>query len=115
VPVTADEPLDVDPDQAARLLSALALGDAGLERFAPRQERVLWPEHFDVAITWDQVNYGVSPGDTFLGEPYAYVGPHEVPAGSFWNASFGAVRPVRELADVSALVAFFEEGRALTR
>lgn len=24
---------------------------------------ILWPEHFDVGITLDQVNYGLSPGD----------------------------------------------------
>ncbi|MGZ4427965.1 MAG: hypothetical protein ACXVXC_11120 [Nocardioidaceae bacterium] len=112
VPVAPDEPLDVHPEDAARLLSALALGDAALERFAPGQERVLWPEHFDVAITWDEVNYGVSPGDAFLAEPYAYVGPHEVPTGSFWNAPFGAVRPIREVADAADLVTFLEEGRS---
>ena len=36
---------------------------------------VLWPEHFDLAIDVDEVNYGVSPGDGYHGAPYAYVGP----------------------------------------
>ena len=39
------------------------------------QTPVLWPEHFDVGITLDKVNYGVSPGDDDIPEPYAYVGP----------------------------------------
>ena len=37
--------------------------------------RVLWPEHFDVGIDANEVNYGVSPGDASCPEPYAYVGP----------------------------------------
>jgi hypothetical protein len=36
---------------------------------------VLWPEHFDIGITIDAVNYGASRGDDHIAEPYAYVGP----------------------------------------
>jgi hypothetical protein len=70
---------------------------------------VLWPEHFDVAITLDEVNYGASPGDGYLGEPYAYVGPFEPREGEFWNAPFGAARPLRELD--GEITAFFRAGR----
>ncbi|MEV7094823.1 hypothetical protein AB0M80_18495 [Amycolatopsis sp. NPDC051045] len=93
----------------ALLLQAFADGDRALREFAPDAVPVLWPEHFDVAITVDEVNYGVSPGDGYLGEPYAYVGPHEPRRGEFWNAPFGAARPLRDLG--GAVTAFFRTGR----
>jgi len=70
------------------------LGDAALRALgeqvagvqAPRP--VLWPEHFDIGITLDEVNYGVSPGDDMIGEPYAYVGPFRRREGAFWNQPF---------------------------
>jgi hypothetical protein len=101
---------------AARLLARyFALGDEALRSLAPDAERVLWPEHFDIGITVDEINYGVSPGDGYLAEPYAYVGPWQVPPGAFWNASFGAARPMSELADADAVLAFFRQGRAAAR
>lgn len=105
-----DSLICVDPTQAAVVEEALALGDQTLRAFAPSQEPILWPEHFDVGITLDEVNFGVSPGDAFHPAPYAYVGPHRRPAGPFWNAPFGASRPLQELPDAGALVAFFDEG-----
>ena len=65
----------------------------------------LWPEHFDVAIdvaaTPDvRVNLGGSPGDSFSGEPYLYIGPWtpDRPGdGDFWNAPFGAARTRSQL------------------
>jgi len=95
------------------LLQAFADGDRALREFAPDATPVLWPEHFDVAIALDEVNYGVSPGDGHLGEPYAYVGPFAPQEGDFWNAPFGAARPMRELTDVAAVVQFFTTGRRL--
>ncbi len=100
----------LDPHHVAVLEDALGRGDAALRAFAPESEPILWPEHFDVAITVDEVNYGVSPGDGHHGAPYAYVGPHQVPEGPFWNAPFGASRPVAELTDLSSVVAFFRDG-----
>ena len=41
----------VDPNTAQALLDALDRGDQSLRRFAPDYTPVLWPEHFDVAIT----------------------------------------------------------------
>ena len=107
--VGPDERLAVDAAASAALWDAFGRGDAALRALAPSQTPVLWPEHFDVGITVDEVNYGVSAGDTFLDEPYAYVGPWRLRSGPFWNAPFGAARPVRELPD---LLAFFAEGRA---
>jgi hypothetical protein len=75
-------------------------------------EPVLWPEHFDVGIAADEVNYGVSPGDAGHQSPYAYVGPWTARQGEFWNAPFGALRPAAELADPRAVAAFFAAGRA---
>jgi hypothetical protein len=105
-----DDAVVVDPDAVRLLLDGFATGDVALRVFAPDVERVLWPEHFDLAISLDQVNYGVSPGDAHVPEPYAYVGPWTPRAGEFWNADFGAARPLTDLGDVDAVVAFFEEG-----
>ncbi|GII52324.1 hypothetical protein Pth03_07130 [Planotetraspora thailandica] len=112
----AADAVEVDPEAAAHLTDWLAAGDAALRRLAPGQDPVLWPEHFDLALTLDEVNYGVSPGDAAIGEPYAYVGPWRPHEGAFWNVSFGAARTLTELGgagpDVAAgLAAFLEEGR----
>jgi hypothetical protein len=105
--------LTVDARAAAEIFDAFARGDAALAAFAPEETRALWPEHFDIGITRNEANYGVSPGDGFLEVPYAYVGPwsREGLTGPFWNAPFGAARPVAEIDD---LVAYFTEGEALT-
>ena len=101
----------MDPGQADVITGALALGHDALTAFAPAETPVLWPEHFDVAIRVGEVNFGVSPGDGFLAEPYAYVGVSAVPAGdAFWNAPFGAAVPLREFADGQALTGFFAAG-----
>jgi len=113
--VGLDEQIEIDP-QAARLLEdALARGDAALRSFAPSEVPVLWPEHFDVGISIDEINYGLSPGDDAIPEPYAYVGPRHPQTGDFWNAPFGAARPVRELPDPAAVMEFFATGRNLAR
>jgi len=113
--VAADEALRVDPAAAAHLAACFAAGDAALRALAAAAGAdatpVLWPEHFDLGVTLDEVNYGLSPGDGYLGEPYAYVGPWKVRRGEFWNAQFGAARTVRELPTVEALTGFFTTGR----
>jgi hypothetical protein len=119
-PATAPDPdaeLRVD-DAATRVLAAwFALGDAALRRFAgATEEPVLWPEHFDVGIVVDKVNYGCSPGDDAIDEPYLYVGPHEgppAPGDTFWNAPFGAAATAEEVRDIDAALIFFERGRSL--
>jgi hypothetical protein len=113
--VDPDEVLELDPDALSVLAQGFDHGDAALRAFAPDQVPVLWPEHFDVGISVaaDEVNYGVSPGDSAVDEPYAYVGPWQPRTGPFWNQPFGAARPLTELPTVDAIVAFFEDGRAL--
>jgi succinate dehydrogenase / fumarate reductase, iron-sulfur subunit len=109
--------LHIDHAAATDLLRALKIGDAACRAMAAAHapadppEPVLWPEHFDVGITLDAVNYGVSPGDDSIPEAYAYVGPHTARKGKFWNQPFGAARPMSDFADADAVVAFFEEGR----
>jgi hypothetical protein len=81
-----DEPLTVDGEAAARLADWYAFGAAVLRELG--REPILWPEHFDIAIELDGVNYGFSPGDADHAEPYAYVGPWTAPpAGPLWNAT----------------------------
>jgi hypothetical protein len=106
----------VDATAAARIADAHARGDAALRQLAPDAEPVLWPEHFDVAVRIDDVNYGVSPGDEFLGDPYAYVGVDPVPPDDpYWNAPFGAARAMRTLPGVRGVYEFFAEAARLRR
>lgn len=111
--------LEVDQKEAARLSSWLHTGDQALTQVAPAERRVLWPEHFDLAVTVDEVNLGVSPGDDGHPEPYAYVGPWDAAAITqadqhpFWNAAFGATLEGAPGTGVDALARFFRAG--LTR
>ncbi|MFR9801330.1 hypothetical protein ACL02T_03385 [Pseudonocardia sp. RS010] len=107
--VGPDEAFVVDPAAAADLADWFARGDAALRRFG---DPVLWPEHFDLGVTVDRINYGISPGDAAHPAPYAYVGPWEPRTGPFWNARFGALRAASELPDAEALAAFLAAGRA---
>ena len=108
--VDPSETIRLDRESVSRVEKALLLGDRALSEFRPEAERVLWPEHFDVAITAGGANYGVSPGDGYHERPYAYVGPWRARTGEFWNAPFGAARTLSELPDAGALALFFEEG-----
>ena len=73
----------MDAAAAAELAAWFARGEAGLRAFAPEAEPLLWPEHFDLGIAVDEVNYGISPGDTGQPSPYAYVGPWTKREGPF--------------------------------
>ncbi|MGW3043918.1 hypothetical protein ACWC9T_28620 [Kitasatospora sp. NPDC001159] len=111
--IAVDDAVEADPSAARRLAHCFALGEAALGGLFPGAEPVIWPEHFDLGVTVDGANYGVSPGDTFQPEPYAYVGPHTLRQGGFWNAPFGAARTIRELGGAIGVMAFLEEGRRL--
>src|SRR5690349_2265349 len=117
-PLLLDEQLSIDPVSAQRLANWYELAAAALRRFASEvgaqnQEPVLWPEHFDVGITVGRINYGASPGDNEIVEPYLYVGPQDGPPtrDDFWNASFGAARTNEEISSIEAAVAFYLTGR----
>jgi hypothetical protein len=108
--IDPSDPLVLDAKATQVLLHALADGDAALRSFAPEQEPVLWPEHFDIAISAAEVNFGVSLGDTRIPEPYAYVGPWTPREGTFWNAPFGATRILSEAPEVESMTEFFRTG-----
>ncbi|WP_232534875.1 hypothetical protein [Nocardia terpenica] len=105
------EPFTLDARAAGRIHDWFAIGDTALRRFGD-DPPILWPEHFDLSIALDEVNYGVSAGDWDNPQPYAYVGPWKKRKGPFWNAPFGAMRPRKEVANVQALLEFFREGKS---
>ena len=112
---TPDSVLTVDLEATAVLAEAWQVGDEALASFAPEAERVLWPEHFDVAIALDEVTYGVSAGDQLIGVPYVYVSPFSKDGldDEFWNQPFGAATPLADVGDAAAVTAYFMRGRAL--
>jgi hypothetical protein len=120
-PLDLDAPLALDPTAARRIGDWYTQADAALTAFRDmhlHQEpsiAQLWPEHFDLAITMADVNYGASPGDAGSVMPYAYVGPWRTDdlADDFWNAPFGASRSSDELPSVGTLLAFFTRGHDL--
>ncbi len=110
-----DHALSVDDAACGRITRWYEWGATALEAFTSDVTPVLWPEHFDLAIAWDEVNYGVSPGDGHHAGPYAYVGPWTPRVGEFWNAPFGALRPSSEISSSEELAAFFRQGHELAR
>jgi hypothetical protein len=109
-PLPTDTALHIDALAADWIYRCHYAGGHAIKSVFPDAHPVLWPEHFDVGIAVDDVNYGVSPGDVYSAYPYAYVGPWQPRVGGFWNADFGAARPMAQLPDVTAVVDFFREG-----
>jgi hypothetical protein len=118
-PLPLDATLDVDADAADWLFRSHYAGGHAIKNVLPEAHPVLWPEHFDVAATKDEVTYGVSAGDDYHPTPYAYVGPWSKRTGPFWNAPFGAMYPLDAAHDVDALASqvteFFQQGRRESR
>lgn len=120
-PLVPDEPIAVDAGAAGQIADWYALGQGALDalrrELAPHDpsEIQLWPEHFDLAFTAAEVNWGASPGDASSDLPYLYVGPwaRPLPDGAFWNVDFGARRTAEELDTPDDVAAFFAEGRRL--
>ena len=75
----------------------------------------LFPHHFDVAITLNEVNLGGSPGDDDHDQPYLYVGPWVLHPHPMWNESWGVSMRWTEDLSHEAIVAFFEAGVAAAR
>jgi hypothetical protein len=109
--IAPDAALAIDRDAALALADWYALAAALLHDLRAAHpelastELQIWPEHFDLACelgpegTGMRANYGASPGDESIGEPYLYVGPHE-PArrtGVFARCPFGAAIAYSEL------------------
>jgi hypothetical protein len=123
----ADEPLHLSVGELDALYAWFELGWRVLDAVAAdtsasdRSTVQLWPEHFDAGCGVDLgsgagVNLGFSPGDSFSGEPYAYVGPWgpERPGEpAFWNAPFGAFVPRSPAGGFAECVAFIRHGLQL--
>lgn len=113
-----DAQLDVDADAARLLADWFARGDLALRALgdtlaAGELVPQIYPEHFDLAITIAEVNYGASPGDDAIPAPYLYVGPFTGrPEGDehFWNAPFGAYTTIDEVPAAADAIAFLLEG-----
>ena len=81
----------------------------------------LWPEHFDLGLNIEGVNFGCSPGDAGHPEPYLYVSPWDRTglSGDYWNAPFGAVLPYADLLATRderlAALTFLRHGVELSR
>ena len=109
--LAADAPLEIDREAALALADWYALGAALLADLraahpdVPSSEAQLWPEHFDLACelgnadAGTRANYGVSPGDSTIREPYLYVGPWETSrrTGALGAHPFGAACTYEEL------------------
>lgn len=119
VPETSLDPdasLGVDPGSARQLADWFALVNAALEEFrrrhavdAPSMVQ-LWPEHFDLACSMSEINFGGSPGDAEHDVPYLYVAPWSVVPSELWNESWGVSAPWTAVCDVRNAVAFLETG-----
>jgi hypothetical protein len=107
---SADDVIDLAADAQRMIVDWFVLGDAALRALAPNEVPTLWPEHFDVAILLQDRSFGVSPGDAYSAQPYAYVSDSALPRDDFWNAPFGACRPAQELGDLADLVGFWSAG-----
>jgi hypothetical protein len=114
-PLPPDAVLDLDMAATGWIHRSHYAGGHALKHVLPECHPVLWPEHFDVSATEDEVTYGVSAGDDDHHTPYAYVSLWAKPAGPFWTAPFGALYPLNPAHDVDALTSriadFFERGR----
>jgi len=113
----ADLDVSVDPIAARSLADWFTFVSAALEVLRRRHAETLpsivqlWPEHFDAACSFAEINFGGSPGDAGRPEPYLYVGPWSaIGDDPFWNESYGAARSRSDVAGLEEAVGFFEEG-----
>jgi hypothetical protein len=116
MPLDPSRPLDIDPEAAHVIATWLGLVDEALARFSTDHATEspttaqLWPEHFDLAISIGDANYGGAPPDNDVSAPYLYVGPWKARSGAFWNEPFGASLRRTDDMTVDDAIAFFDEG-----
>jgi hypothetical protein len=126
-----DAPLGVDAEAAGVLAAWLELGDSVLGELRDTYSTqnptstVLWPEHFDLACRLGDdaagtgADYGASPGDDVIAEPYFYVAPADAArrVGRLGTRPWGSAITYSELAAAGdakgAAVDFLLEGAAL--
>jgi hypothetical protein len=130
-PCSPDFAIGLDADAARVLAAWIALADTVLtdlrETYAAHDPgaAVIWPEHFDLACelgdtsAGTRANYGASPGDDAIAEPYFYVGPQDSSrrTGKLAAYPFGAAITYGELNEAGdskgAALDFVLEGAAL--
>ena len=130
-PCDPDRALAVDPDAAQALAAWIALGDSLLSALCETYTMhsptaaTIWPEHFDLACeigdaeAGTRANYGASPGDGAIPQPYLYVGPWDGSrrSGKLATYPWGAAITYEELCATGdakgAGTDFFLEGAAL--
>lgn len=114
----AEEDLGIEASAAVLIADWFDLGERAMEEIrrvhSARSPSILqlWPEHFDLAFSMDEVNLGASPGDGEHPEPYLYVGPWQKVEGDFWNEPWGVSLPYSPDLTVSDGVDFLEAGFA---
>lgn len=112
----AECPLAIDPGAASTLADWFELVEVALEEVRRRHADLaptiaqLWPEHFDLAFSMAEINFGGSPGDAAHDEPYLYVGPWAPQEGPAWNEPWGMSLPASAVTGWSDAVDFFETG-----
>jgi hypothetical protein len=105
-----DAPLAVDARSAQGIadwygLVAVALQSVAPPGAAPQQ---IWPEHFDLATTFNDTNYGGSPGDDTHPAPYLYVGPFDRSDTSTFDDPWGWTMHSRDIGGVDDAIGFFK-------
>ena len=111
-----DDALDLDPVAAATLAEWFELVETALEEVRRRHRGLepslvqLWPEHFDLAFSMSEINFGGSPGDPRHDEPYLYVGPWAPVDGSAWNEPWGMSLTASAVHGWADAVEFLEAG-----
>ena len=130
-PCEPDAPLAPDADAARVLAAWLDLAQSLLDELRETYGAhdttgtTIWPEHFDLACeigdagAGTRANYGASPGDAAIAQPYLYVGPWDASrrSGILASQPFGAAVTYTELLESDdakgAGMEFFLEGAAL--
>ncbi|HVT77300.1 MAG TPA: hypothetical protein VHD87_09735 [Acidimicrobiales bacterium] len=116
LPYTPTTPLDDDP-LVVDGRSAQGIGDwyglvaVALQAVAPPDATTqqIWPEHFDLATTFDETNFGGSPGDDTYPEPYLYVGPWDRSDTSTFDDPWGWTLHSRDVSSVEDAIAFLRK------
>jgi hypothetical protein len=104
-----DTPLKVDERSARGIADWYALVTVALQAVAPPDAapQQIWPEHFDLATTFHETNYGGSPGDDTYPEPYLYVGPWDRTDTSSFDDPWGWTLHAGRVSTVDDAIEFF--------
>ncbi|HVV38378.1 MAG TPA: hypothetical protein VHC63_17345 [Acidimicrobiales bacterium] len=106
-----DEPLVVDARSAQGLGDWYGLVAVALQSVAPpdASPQQIWPEHFDLATTFNETNFGGSPGDDTYPAPYLYVGPWDRSDTSTFDDPWGWTLHSRDVSSVEDAIEFLRK------